>query len=90
VIGKRQIRLNVDLRHVTGKTVARFLQVRTEAATACALEPGYGRTGVGQYTLQLHRGDYFRNTMKTSTALRNSESPLADPLRTIGFDERAI
>ena len=88
VMGFAQTVSTRDLKRKLTRCVRKLAEL--QVVTACALEPEYERTGVGQYTLRLHRGDYFRNTMKTSTALRNSESPLADPLRTIGFDERAI
>ena len=77
-----------DLKRKLTRCVRKLAELKI--LTPCALEPEYERTGVGQYTLRLHRGDYFRNTMKTGTALRNSESPLADLLREIGFDESAI
>jgi hypothetical protein len=77
-----------DLKRKLTRCVRKLAEL--QIVTPCALEPEYGRTGVGQYTLRLHRGDYFRNTMKTGTALRNSESPLADPLRAIGFEESTI
>ena len=88
VLGFAQTVSTRDLKRKLTRCVRKLAELKI--VTSCALEPEYERTGVGQYALQLHRGDYFRNTMKTGTALRNSESPLTDPLRTIGFDEPAI
>ncbi len=46
------------------------------------------KQGKGQYTLQLHRGPAFLNA--ASPYLSAMESPLVDPLRAIGFDDRTV
>lgn len=42
----------------------------------------------GEYTIQLHRGPAF--SQSGSASLSVMESPLVDPLRSIGFDDRTI
>ncbi|MEX1096301.1 MAG: hypothetical protein WED34_09645 [Planctomycetales bacterium] len=46
------------------------------------------KRGKGEYAIQFHRGPAFSRSGSASLAVM--ESPLVDPLRSIGFDDRAI
>jgi hypothetical protein len=48
------------------------------------------KKGVGDYAVTFHRGPYFDRPEATRTVLDAADSPLVDPLRSIGFDDRAI
>jgi hypothetical protein len=48
------------------------------------------KQGVGKYRLALTRGPYFDRQRGKATPLSSEESPLVDPLRSIGFDDAAI
>lgn len=48
------------------------------------------KQGVGKYRLALTRGPYFEGKRGMPAPLSAEESPLVDPLRSIGFDDAAI
>src|SRR5207244_3142857 len=48
------------------------------------------KQGVGRYKLTLHRGPYFEGGRARPMHLSAEESPLVDPLRSIGFDDASI
>lgn len=55
------------------------------------LNSSFERTGRGQYTITLHRGPYFGNQSPQAARTHTfGDSPVADPLKAIGFDEMAI
>lgn len=62
-----------------------------------ALPPGAGRPqdlfrkrGVGEYSIAFNRGAYFDGVAAKPAVVTREESPLAEPLRAIGFDDAAI
>ncbi len=48
------------------------------------------KRGVGQYSILLSRGPYFDRQRGLQAPLDTEDSPLVDPLRSIGFDDAAI
>ena len=46
--------------------------------------------GVGRYTVALQRGPYFDGRRANKAPLTAEESPLVDPLRSVGFDDASI
>ena len=48
------------------------------------------KRGVGQYWVRFSRGAYFDDQQLTMQGPTNDDSSLAEPLASIGFDERAI
>lgn len=48
------------------------------------------KRGVGQYALTFHRGPYFERAPTLNVAVDLNDSPLVEPLRSIGFDDAAI
>jgi hypothetical protein len=50
----------------------------------------FTKRGVGEYSITLHRGPYFDRRRRSVRPLSAEESPLVDPLTSIGFDEASI
>ncbi|MGE0533459.1 MAG: hypothetical protein AB7O68_00690 [Pirellulales bacterium] len=50
----------------------------------------FEKKGTGSYAVQLQRGSYFDRPASSSQPTRIAESPLAEPLRQIGFNERMV
>ncbi len=48
------------------------------------------KRGVGCYAVTLSRGPYFEGKQTGAVRLSTEDSPLVDPLRAIGFEDRAI
>ena len=46
--------------------------------------------GVGKYSVSLTRGPYFSGQRGSKAPLTAEESPLVDPLRSVGFDDASI
>jgi len=74
-----------NLKAKIGHSVNRLVQLGVLS------ESSFEKTGRGRYTITLHRGSYFEG--RSSRATRRhliKDSPIADLLRAIGFDELAI
>lgn len=50
----------------------------------------FTKHGVGRYSVRLARGEYFERPRGASHAFSPEQSPLVDPLRSIGLDDAAI
>ena len=50
----------------------------------------FTKRGNGRQVVQFQRGGYFDQPRRTSQKPSANDSPLCEPLRTIGFDERAV
>lgn len=53
-------------------------------------QDAFVKCGVGRYRLTLHRGPYFEGRRSAGRPLSAEDSPLVDPLRSIGFDDASI
>jgi hypothetical protein len=60
------------------------------ASTADATGQTFRKEGKGRYKAQFIRGDYFNRRRPTRKKAVAEDSPLYDPLHTIGFDDMAI
>ncbi|NLX94768.1 MAG: hypothetical protein GXY83_01195 [Rhodopirellula sp.] len=60
------------------------------AATTDAADPSFRKQGKGRYRARFVRGTYFDHQRPKRKPADVEDSPLYDPLRTIGFDTAAI
>lgn len=77
-----------DLKLKTARCIDRLIGLRVVRPDD-GVEP-IVRISKGRYAVTLHRGSHFTKRRPAIIPARISESPLVDPLKSIGFDERAI
>ena len=77
-----QRRLNERLRRCITQLVERDIIADDE----CELQ----KQAKGIYSIRFHRGTFFSKPVKRSNSLSVSDSPLVDPLTSIGFDSATV
>jgi len=86
---------SVDMRNLKVKLARCIDRLATEGVVRLPTEATrpqelFVKQGVGKYRLALTRGPYFEGKRGKPAPLSAEESPLVDPLRSIGFDDAAI
>jgi hypothetical protein len=78
-----------DLKKKVGRCIDQLVQVRFLTVPTGVAEPEqvFKKLRRGVYSLRLHRGPAFDNVSVSPTTM---DSPLLDPLRSIGFDAPSI
>jgi len=81
-----------DLKIKLGRVIERVVERNVVALPlgVTRIAELFEKKAAGSYAVQLNRGTYFDRPTDGSTANSAVESPLAEPLRTIGFDDRMI
>jgi hypothetical protein len=83
----------IDMRNLKIK-LRRCLERLAEQNIVCdpdaSTEPLFRKQGVSRYSVTLTRGPYFEGERCAPTPLSADDSPLVDPLRSIGFDDASI
>ena len=84
----------VDMRNLKVKLARCIDRLATEGVVrlpgeATRPQELFVKQGVGKYRLALTRGPYFEGKRGKPAPLSAEESPLVDPLRSIGFDDAA-
>lgn len=96
VLGFSPSRPTYKLKHDVTRCVERLLTAGLLVLPDGMNQPSelFSKRSKGRYTIQFHRGPYFEHTRQTEQSSNNepllTDSPLYDPLRALGFEERMI
>lgn len=86
VLGFSNSLVTRDLKAKVSRCVSRLEEQRVVAGTDAAIT----KQGRGEYFVTLERGRYFERPFAARSKTFHNDSPLCEPLRAIGFNEKEI